>query len=119
MQIAPTTKWDNLMKTILQFLSELRDNNNREWFAANKSRYLEVKDRVEQLTMRLLNGVSQFDPEAARLRPADCLYRICRDTRFSADKTPSKATQLNCNHLLCRWLKFSFIIFAQQLHNRS
>lgn len=78
------------IKKILSFLEELAANNNREWFAANKERYLEVKGEVERITQSLLNRIALFDPEAARLMPSDCLYRIYRDTRFSPDKTPYK-----------------------------
>lgn len=78
------------MKEILDFLTELAANNNREWFNANKPRYLAVKEKVEQLTERLIAAISAFDPEVSLLTPADCLYRIYRDTRFSEDKTPYK-----------------------------
>lgn len=78
------------MKEILSFLKALARNNNREWFNANKGEYNEVKKKVEDLTARLIAGVSAFDPDARRLSPADCLYRIYRDTRFSPDKTPYK-----------------------------
>lgn len=75
---------------IISFLRSLRRHNDRVWFNENKERYLAVKAEVEVLAARLIAGVAEFDPEAARLRPSDCLYRIYRDTRFSADKTPYK-----------------------------
>lgn len=78
------------MKEILEFLSELKANNNREWFAANKDTYLRVKGKVDGLACSLIAGVAGFDPDAAVLTPADCTYRIYRDTRFSQDKTPYK-----------------------------
>lgn len=75
---------------IISFLRSLRRHNDRVWFNENKERYLAVKAEVERLAERLIAGVAEFDPDAARLRPSDCLYRIYRDTRFSADKTPYK-----------------------------
>lgn len=78
------------MKQILDFLKDLAANNNREWFNTNKGRYLQVKEKVETLTSSLIAGLAEIEPEAARLTPADCLYRIYRDTRFSSDKTPYK-----------------------------
>ncbi len=78
------------MTQILTFLRSLSRHNDRIWFNEHKERYLTVKAEVEALTERLIAGVAQFDPDASRLRPADCLYRIYRDTRFSADKTPYK-----------------------------
>lgn len=79
-----------MIKNVLSFLKSLRRHNDREWFQENKERYLKVKGEVEKLTEQLIAGVVAFDPDATRLRPADCLYRIYRDTRFSADKTPYK-----------------------------
>ena len=78
------------MKHILDFLKILSANNNREWFALHKEEYLEVKRRADDLARRLIALVATVDPEAAPLRVADCTYRIYRDTRFSADKTPYK-----------------------------
>lgn len=78
------------IKSVLRFLSDLSLNNNREWFNKNKDRYNKVKEEVETLTLQLITEISSFEPKAANLRPSDCLYRIYRDTRFSADKTPYK-----------------------------
>lgn len=78
------------MKEILDFIADLQANNNREWFAANKERYLKVKGQVEALATTLIAMVAELEPTAARLRVADCTYRIYRDTRFSHDKTPYK-----------------------------
>lgn len=78
------------MKRVFAFLRELRKNNNREWFNAHKDKYLEVKSIVEVFTQDLINAFSVYDPSIAGLTPADCTYRIYRDTRFSADKTPYK-----------------------------
>ncbi len=78
------------MNRIYSFLRELSQNNNREWFSLNKSRYLEVKQLVDELTSKFIAEVAVVDPDAAMLSPADCTYRIYRDTRFSTDKTPYK-----------------------------
>lgn len=78
------------MKEILKFLKSLAGNNNREWFLAHKDEYLKVKTQIDELTALLIAGVASFEPEAARLSPSDCTYRIYRDTRFSHDKTPYK-----------------------------
>ncbi|MDE6532253.1 MAG: DUF2461 domain-containing protein [Muribaculaceae bacterium] len=78
------------MRKILNFLTALSANNNREWFSANKEEYLAVKERVECLALELINAVSAFDLEASYLGVGDCTYRIYRDTRFSLDKTPYK-----------------------------
>ena len=78
------------MKDILQFVRDLAQNNNREWFAANKPRYQAVLKQWQAFCQELINEIGSFDDDIARLTIADCTYRIYRDTRFSPDKTPYK-----------------------------
>lgn len=78
------------MKQILDFISDLRANNNRPWFADNKERYQDVRRQTELLADALIAGLTVIEPRAASLTPSACLYRIYRDTRFSSDKTPFK-----------------------------
>lgn len=78
------------MKNLFQFLSDLRHNNNREWFIANKHRYLEAKATADSFTENLIEIIGNFDSRTRLLSPKDCTYRIYRDVRFSADKTPYK-----------------------------
>jgi uncharacterized protein (TIGR02453 family) len=80
------------MKTsnILDFLSQLNDNNNREWFAENKDRYEATKAEFEKISNSLILEISKFDDEIKHVAAKDCVFRIYRDTRFSNDKTPYK-----------------------------
>lgn len=80
------------MKTsyILDFLSQLNNNNNREWFAENKDRYEATKAEFEQISNSLILEISKFDEEIKHVAVKDCVFRIYRDTRFSNDKTPYK-----------------------------
>lgn len=75
---------------IIEFLKELRQNNNREWFQANKDRYDVLRNAFIDEVQQLIKQVSLFDPEVAGLEAKDCLFRIYRDIRFSPDKTPYK-----------------------------
>lgn len=77
-------------KMILNFLGRLAENNDREWFAAHKAEFLAVKAASEDLAAALIELVATVEPDARHLRPADCTYRIYRDTRFSPDKSPYK-----------------------------
>ena len=75
------------------FLRELKANNERSWFEANKARYhADVRDPM-------LDFIDAFGRPLAKISPhfvADpranggSLFRIYRDTRFSPDKTPYK-----------------------------
>lgn len=77
-------------KQIIQFLSELKENNYREWFQDNKQRYDALKAGFVDEVQQLINGIGLFDPSVAGLEAKDCLFRIYRDIRFSPDKTPYK-----------------------------
>ena len=75
------------------FLRELRENNDRAWFAQNKHRY---ETAVRDPTLKF---ISAFGAKLAKISPhlvADprpvggSLFRIYRDTRFSRDKSPYK-----------------------------
>ncbi|NHM06160.1 DUF2461 domain-containing protein [Flavobacterium sp. CYK-4] len=74
----------------LQFLEDLKANNNREWFLANKKRYEAYKAEYHQLISDLLDAMKPHDPSLGMLEVKDCTFRINRDIRFSKDKSPYK-----------------------------
>ena len=78
------------MQQVFQFLQDLSENNNREWFHNNKKRYDESREKVLFITEVLINEIRKFDSEIPLLEPKDCLFRIFRDVRFSNDKRPYK-----------------------------
>lgn len=78
------------MKTIIGFLEQLERNNNREWFQAHKSDYLDAQEKFNAVAEQIIAGIARFDPSVRGLGVKDCTYRIYRDTRFSADKRPYK-----------------------------
>jgi uncharacterized protein (TIGR02453 family) len=88
-------KKKELMDDIIRFLRALRDNNNRPWFMAHKDEYLRCQQQFDTLTASLIEGVASFDDTVRGLQPKDCTYRIYRDVRFSADKSPYK-THMGC-----------------------
>lgn len=79
-----------LSKESLAFLDDLKANNHRDWFMANKKRYEAYKKEYLQLAGDLLGKLKILDPKLAQLEPKDCQFRINRDIRFSADKSPYK-----------------------------
>jgi uncharacterized protein (TIGR02453 family) len=78
------------MQEILRFLSQLKQNNNREWFNENKATYQHVKEEYEKLVAKIIGDISQFDSDIGLLRPPECVFRIYRDVRFSKNKDPYK-----------------------------
>ncbi|GAB3922258.1 DUF2461 domain-containing protein [Larkinella terrae] len=73
----------------LDFLRDLVQNNNREWFHANRNRYDAAKSEFEGFVARLLKGIEMFQP-LPNTAVKDCIFRINRDIRFSKDKAPYK-----------------------------
>lgn len=78
------------MLQVVQFLQELSENNNREWFQKNKKRYDESRGKALFIIDVLINEIRKFDSDVPLLEPKDCLFRIFRDVRFSNDKSPYK-----------------------------
>lgn len=74
----------------LQFLKDLKENNNRDWFQANQDRYEKYKKEYKQLTEAFIAEMAQKDELLRELEFKDCSFRINRDIRFSNDKTPYK-----------------------------
>ncbi|MDB5127047.1 DUF2461 domain-containing protein [Mucilaginibacter sp.] len=75
----------------LDFLKELVENNNREWFQANKEKYDKARENVIELAASVITKLHKVDPSvSADLDPKKCVMRIYRDIRFSKNKIPYK-----------------------------
>ncbi len=89
MATKPTDKGGFTPSTI-DFLRDLVQNNNREWFQANRPRYEAAKAELCSVVERVLSGMSAFEPLASTT-VKDCIFRINRDVRFSKNKAPYKS----------------------------
>jgi uncharacterized protein (TIGR02453 family) len=69
-------------RDLIQFLSELSENNNRAWFVMNKPRYDILRAEFLELVTQLIADISKFDPAVAGCNPKKALFRINRDMRF-------------------------------------
>jgi uncharacterized protein (TIGR02453 family) len=80
-----------ILPQTLDFLKELVENNNREWFQANKEKYDKARDNLIEFTADIIAKLHKVDPSvSAELDPKKCVMRIYRDIRFSKNKTPYK-----------------------------
>lgn len=79
-----------LNNSIYEFLLELRENNNRDWFHANKEKYDKAKKDFEFFIELSIEQIKDIDPDISGLHAKDCIFRIFRDVRFSEDKRPYK-----------------------------
>ncbi|HVW98023.1 MAG TPA: DUF2461 domain-containing protein [Mucilaginibacter sp.] len=84
-----TGQTPQISRSSLEFLKDLKQNNNREWFGANKNIFQELQPEIILFADALLQQLNAHDvietPSGKK-----SLHRIYRDTRFSTDKTPYK-----------------------------
>jgi len=73
---------------IIDYLSALSLNNNREWYHANKEDYKKANAEFEGLLQALMLEIGTFDSSVLHHNPKDLTFKIVRDTRFSHDKSP-------------------------------
>ena len=81
---------ETIKKSTFDFLYNLKNNNNRDWFIKNRSFYLEAKENFELFVQEIINKIIDFEPIMKGLEVKSCTYRINRDIRFSNDKSPYK-----------------------------
>ena len=74
-----------ITKETIGFLKALKKNNNREWFADNKTQYQKAHTAAKSFYLELKEALNKHD-EIDKHK----LFRIYRDVRFSTDKTPYK-----------------------------
>lgn len=75
---------------LYDFFTQLSQNNDRQWFAANRDRYQRLRELWLADIDRLISAMAGWDPQLASLTARSCAYRFNRDTRFSLDKSPYK-----------------------------
>ncbi|MBC7893614.1 MAG: DUF2461 domain-containing protein, partial [Sphingobacteriaceae bacterium] len=75
-----------------EFLTGLKNNNNKPWFDANRPAYEAAKTDIVRFVETLVAGLSRVDAPVAEagLLAKACLSRLHRDVRFSANKSPYK-----------------------------
>jgi len=77
---------------LFAFLRDLKANNNRDWFNANRSRYEDhIKEPLLTFIRDFAMPLRSISPHFLALpRIGGSLFRIYRDVRFSKDKRPYK-----------------------------
>ncbi len=79
-----------LSPEIYRFITDLSENNYREWFQENKTRYQQCKENLLHNLEIIIHEVGKFDKSILGNKPGDCIFRINRDIRFSNNKEPYK-----------------------------
>lgn len=78
------------MKESLSFIRDLRKNNHKEWFHANRPRYYKAREEFLAFVEIMVSEIGVFDTDLGPVIPKKTLFRINRDIRFSKDKSPYK-----------------------------
>jgi uncharacterized protein (TIGR02453 family) len=88
---APTaTEFNGFRPAALAFLRRLTRHNSREWFERHRAVYeTEVRDPLRSLVEEMDVRLARLAPEIVG-DPRRSVFRIHRDVRFSADKSPYK-----------------------------
>lgn len=85
-------RFQGFTQASVQFLEELKSNNNKEWFDARRADYdALLLDPARALVVALGERLRELAPEIhADPRVNGSLFRVYRDTRFSQNKDPLK-----------------------------
>jgi uncharacterized protein (TIGR02453 family) len=78
---------EQIKQSTLDFLSDLKYHNERDWFMKNRKSYEDARANYELFVQALIDKITEFDPILKGLQVKSCTYRINRDIRFSNDKT--------------------------------
>lgn len=76
------------VKVALDYLLALSNNNSREWYHSNKIQYKKANEEFEELVQNLIFEIGKFDSSILHNIPKEITFKLVRDTRFSADKSP-------------------------------
>jgi uncharacterized protein (TIGR02453 family) len=79
-----------MLQEYIQFLAELEQNNNKQWFDINRARYKELQAQFQVFVGEIIPEIGKYDQTIKYLTPKDCTFRINRDVRFSPNKMPYK-----------------------------
>lgn len=74
----------------LSFLTDLKENNHREWFEDNRKRYEGAKKDIKEAVDTLLEQLIEVDEGLKGVNAGKSVFRIFRDVRFSKNKAPYK-----------------------------
>lgn len=77
-------------KALYSFLTALKPNNHKVWFDGERDRYQQLRLDFIAFVADLIERASVVDPSLAGLEAKNCIFRINRDVRFSANKNPYK-----------------------------
>lgn len=79
-----------LHKSSFEFLKNLAQNNQKEWMDAHRKEYETAKEDFKIVVSAIINGLQEMGMDTTALTASNCIFRLNRDIRFAADKSPYK-----------------------------
>lgn len=101
-----------LTSETFQFLKDLKENNNRDWFTEHKPRYQAAHQNVIEFMDALIaemNKVDNIETESGK----KALFRIYRDVRFSKNKAPYKTSLSGALKRATKWLRGGYYVHLE------
>ncbi|MBO6794576.1 MAG: DUF2461 domain-containing protein [Balneolaceae bacterium] len=92
-----------------EFLSDLKKNNNRDWFNEHKPRYQQAHQNVADFMDTLIGEVKKVD-NIENESGKKSMFRIYRDVRFSKDKSPYKTSLSGSLKRATKWLRGGYYV---------
>ncbi|MDH5676382.1 MAG: TIGR02453 family protein [Myxococcales bacterium] len=89
----PSEHFSHFSRASVEFLVELTENNERQWFKANQARYeAQVREPARAFIRAMQPRLRKLSRQlvASDKKVGGSMMRPQRDTRFGADKTPYK-----------------------------
>jgi len=80
-----------ISQATFRFLMDLSENNNRDWFTANKLHYDQARAEFEDFIIKITLEIVKFDKSISIIDPKKTIFRIYRDVRFSKNAHPYKS----------------------------
>ncbi len=79
-----------LQKSTFEFLKNLAQNNQKEWMDTHRKDYENAKENFKNVVSAIIIGLQEMGMDTTALTASNCIFRLNRDIRFSADKSPYK-----------------------------
>ena len=91
---------------IIEYLSALSMNNNREWYHANKNDFKKANAEFEELLQALMLEIGKFDSSILHNNPKDLTFKIVgipgsamTNRRIILRSGPTYPLRVNCRFL--------------------
>ncbi|GAA5820448.1 hypothetical protein JCM10212_006121 [Sporobolomyces blumeae] len=108
-----------ILPTTMEFLAELRDHNDRDWFQTNDARYRHALANFKTFMTSWIDKAAEADWQLPHMPVKDLIHRIYRDVRFSKNKTPYKTNLAFSHSRTGRKGPFAFYYFQISPGGRS